>query len=137
MPGFRIIQIPRTPELLTIISFNPAPPLITYVKVSGGPFPDMMIHDFDMANFIMANGMKPRSRQDHPSWIRKSARRGMWTKRLRCSPVPADRLPSPGIRAAPSTVMINAWRFLGSNGLPQTHNVLKSTVVKSSTAGVS
>ncbi|MBR0827544.1 inositol 2-dehydrogenase [Bradyrhizobium manausense] len=40
-------------ELLSITSFDPAPPPIPYVKVSGGLFRDMMIHDFDMANFIM------------------------------------------------------------------------------------
>ena len=40
-------------ELLSITSFDPAPPPIAYVKVSGGLFRDMMIHDFDMANFMM------------------------------------------------------------------------------------
>ena len=43
------------PELLTITSFDPAPPPIAYIKVSGGLFRDMMIHDFDMANFIMGD----------------------------------------------------------------------------------
>ena len=43
------------PELLSITSFDPAPPPMEYVKVSGGLFRDMMIHDFDMANFIMAD----------------------------------------------------------------------------------
>jgi len=47
------------PELLSITSFDPAPPPMEYVKVSGGLFRDMMIHDFDMANFIM--GDKPIS----------------------------------------------------------------------------
>ena len=41
------------PDLLSITSFAPAPPLVAYIKVSGGLFRDMMIHDFDMANFIM------------------------------------------------------------------------------------
>ena len=41
-----------TAELLSITSFDPAPPPIDYVKVSGGIFKDMMIHDFDMANFL-------------------------------------------------------------------------------------
>jgi myo-inositol 2-dehydrogenase/D-chiro-inositol 1-dehydrogenase len=41
------------PELLSITSFDPDPPPISYVKVSGGLFRDMMIHDFDMANFMM------------------------------------------------------------------------------------
>ncbi|WP_341862588.1 inositol 2-dehydrogenase [Gymnodinialimonas sp. 57CJ19] len=40
-------------EILAITSYDPAPPPIEYIKVSGGLFRDMMIHDFDMANFIM------------------------------------------------------------------------------------
>jgi myo-inositol 2-dehydrogenase/D-chiro-inositol 1-dehydrogenase len=40
-------------ELLTITSFDPAPPPISYVKSSGGLYRDMMIHDFDLSNFIM------------------------------------------------------------------------------------
>lgn len=39
-------------ELLSITSFDPAPPPVSYVKVSGGLFRDMMIHDFDMACWI-------------------------------------------------------------------------------------
>ena len=42
-------------ELLSITSFDPAPPPVSYVKVSGGLFRDMMIHDFDMANFVMGD----------------------------------------------------------------------------------
>ncbi|MBO9454679.1 inositol 2-dehydrogenase [Paracoccus sp. R12_1] len=41
------------PELLSLTSFDPAPPPLAYIKVSGGLFRDMMIHDFDMANFLM------------------------------------------------------------------------------------
>ncbi len=40
-------------HLLHIISRDPAPPPIEYVKVSGGIFMDMMIHDFDMARFLV------------------------------------------------------------------------------------
>lgn len=40
-------------EMLAITSYDPAPPPIAYIKVSGGIFRDMMIHDFDMANFLM------------------------------------------------------------------------------------
>jgi myo-inositol 2-dehydrogenase/D-chiro-inositol 1-dehydrogenase len=42
-----------TPHLLHIISRDPAPPPIAYVKVSGGMFFDMTIHDFDMARFLL------------------------------------------------------------------------------------
>lgn len=40
-------------ELVTVISRDPAPPPVEYVKGSGGIFADMMIHDFDMARFLM------------------------------------------------------------------------------------
>ena len=39
------------PQLLRITSRDPSPPPIDYIKVSGGLFLDMMIHDFDMARF--------------------------------------------------------------------------------------
>ena len=40
-------------ELLTIISRDPAPPPPGYVASSGGLFRDMMIHDLDMARFLL------------------------------------------------------------------------------------
>ncbi|HEY0918458.1 inositol 2-dehydrogenase [Devosia sp.] len=40
-------------ELVTIISRDPAPPPLAYVERSGGLFRDMMIHDFDMARFLL------------------------------------------------------------------------------------
>ena len=42
-----------TPRLIHIVSRDPAPPPISYVKVSGGMFLDMTIHDFDMARFLI------------------------------------------------------------------------------------
>lgn len=41
-------------EIVTVISRDPAPPPVDYVKRSGGLFRDMMIHDFDMARFLLA-----------------------------------------------------------------------------------
>jgi myo-inositol 2-dehydrogenase/D-chiro-inositol 1-dehydrogenase len=43
------------PHLLHVISRDPAPPPIDYVKVSGGIFFDMMIHDFDMVRFLFGD----------------------------------------------------------------------------------
>ena len=40
-------------ETLHIVSHDPAPPPIEYVKISGGMFKDMTIHDFDMARWIL------------------------------------------------------------------------------------
>lgn len=44
-----------TPHLLHIISRDPSPPPIAYVRVSGGMFFDMTIHDFDMARFLLGD----------------------------------------------------------------------------------
>ncbi len=41
------------PQILRITSRDPQPPPIDYVKVSGGIFLDMAIHDFDMARYLM------------------------------------------------------------------------------------
>jgi len=40
-------------EIVSIISRDPSPPPLDYVRRSGGLFRDMMIHDFDMARFLM------------------------------------------------------------------------------------
>jgi myo-inositol 2-dehydrogenase / D-chiro-inositol 1-dehydrogenase len=40
-------------ELVTILSRDPSPPPLAYVERSGGLFRDMMIHDLDMARFLL------------------------------------------------------------------------------------
>ena len=40
-------------ELVTVISRDPGPPPVDYIKRSGGLYRDMMIHDFDMARFLV------------------------------------------------------------------------------------
>ena len=40
-------------ELLTIFSKDPGPPPISYIEISGGLFRDCMIHDLDMARFLL------------------------------------------------------------------------------------
>ncbi|MEM6635238.1 MAG: inositol 2-dehydrogenase [Pseudomonadota bacterium] len=41
------------PELVILTSRDPSPPPISYIKQSGGLFRDMMIHDLDMARFLL------------------------------------------------------------------------------------
>lgn len=43
------------PYMISIMSRDPAPPPIGYLKQSGGLFFDMTSHDFDMARFIMGS----------------------------------------------------------------------------------
>ena len=44
-------------HIVRVTSRDPAPPPIEYVKVSGGLFCDMMIHDFDMVRYL--SGSEP------------------------------------------------------------------------------
>ncbi len=124
------------PELLSITSFDPAPPPVAYIKVSGGLFRDMMIHDFDMANFIM--GAAPA------------------TVTAVGSSIVDPEIGSAGdVDTAVVTltyadgriaVIKNSRRavygydqrleLLGSEGLLQAQNMLENTVVKSTTRGV-
>lgn len=123
-------------ELLSITSFDPAPPPVAYIKVSGGLFRDMMIHDFDMANFIMAD--TPVSVSAVGSCI-----------------VDSDIGDAGDVDTAVVTlsysngqiaVIKNSRRavygydqrveVLGSGGLLQAQNTLENTVIKSTTTGV-
>ena len=42
-----------TPELLVVTSRDPGPPPVSYIRVSGGIFKDMLIHDFDIFRWIL------------------------------------------------------------------------------------
>jgi len=42
-----------TPHIVRITSRDPAPPPLEYIRVSGGIFLDMTIHDFDMARYLI------------------------------------------------------------------------------------
>jgi myo-inositol 2-dehydrogenase / D-chiro-inositol 1-dehydrogenase len=43
------------PSMMHIISRDPEPPPLAYIRVSGGIFMDMTIHDFDMARFLIGD----------------------------------------------------------------------------------
>jgi myo-inositol 2-dehydrogenase / D-chiro-inositol 1-dehydrogenase len=40
-------------ETLNIVSHDPGPPPVSYIRTSGGLFKDMAIHDFDMARWLL------------------------------------------------------------------------------------
>jgi myo-inositol 2-dehydrogenase/D-chiro-inositol 1-dehydrogenase len=43
------------PQIMHVISRDPAPPPLTYIKSSGGIFLDMTIHDWDIARFLIGS----------------------------------------------------------------------------------
>ena len=123
-------------ELLAITSFDPAPPPVAYIKVSGGLFRDMMIHDFDMANFMM--GEAPVSIMAAGSCIvdQEIGAAGDVDTAVVTMTYADGRI----------CVIKNSRRavygydqrveLLGSEGLLQAQNMLENTVVKSTTSGV-
>jgi myo-inositol 2-dehydrogenase / D-chiro-inositol 1-dehydrogenase len=123
-------------ELLSITSFDPAPPPVAYIKVSGGLFRDMMIHDFDMANFLM--GATPVSVSAVGSSIVDPA--------IGAAGDVDTAVVTLTYADGRIAVIKNSRRavygydqrveLLGSEGLLQAQNMLENTVVKSTTAGV-
>lgn len=124
------------PELLSITSFDPAPPPVSYIKVSGGLFRDMMIHDFDMANFIM--GATPVSVTAAGSSIvdpEIGAAGDVDTAVVTLTYVDGRIAVIKNSRRAVYGYDQRV-ELLGSGGLLQAQNMLENTVVKSTTQGV-
>ncbi|MBF9055985.1 inositol 2-dehydrogenase [Rhodobacterales bacterium HKCCA1065] len=123
-------------ELLSITSFDPAPPPVAYIKVSGGIFRDMMIHDFDMANFIM--GSAPVSISTTASSIvdpdigaAGDFDTAIVTLRYAGGELAVIKNSRRAVYGYDQRV-----ELLGSEGLLQAQNMLENTVVKSGTEGV-
>lgn len=123
-------------ELLTITSFDPAPPPISYIEVSGGIFRDMMIHDFDMANFVM--GVLPDTIHATASAIidpeigkAGDADTAVVTMKYEDGRIAAIKNSRRAVYGYDQRVEV-----LGSEGLLTAENVLENTVTKSTTKGV-
>jgi len=123
-------------ELLSITSFDPTPPPVAYIKVSGGIFRDMMIHDFDMANFVM--GSAPVSITATASSIvdPEIGAAGDFDTAIVTLHYAGGELAV--IKNSRRAVYGYDQRveLLGSKGLLQAQNMLENTVVKSGIHGV-
>ncbi len=123
-------------ELLAITSYDPAPPPVAYVKVSGGIFRDMMIHDFDMANFLMGEAPVVLSAIGSSIVDPEIGAAGDVDTAVVTMTYADGKI----------AVIRNSRRagfgydqrveLLGSEGMLQVENMLENTVVKSTTAGV-
>ena len=123
-------------ELLTITSFDPAPPPISYVKRSGGLYRDMMIHDFDLSNYIMGELPITISAIGH-SLVDPDIGAAGDVDTAVVTMVYAD-----GKIAVIKNSRRAAYGYdqrieiLGSEGLLQAKNITENSVVKSTKAGV-
>ncbi|TQS69906.1 inositol 2-dehydrogenase [Rhodobacteraceae bacterium] len=124
-------------ELLSVTSFDPAPPPVSYIKVSGGLFRDMMIHDFDMANFLM--GERPVSLRAVGSSVvdPEIGAAGDVDTAVVVMTYADGRIAV--IKNSRRAVYGYDQRveLLGAEGLLQANNMLENTMVKSTAAGVS
>ena len=123
-------------ELLSITSFDPAPPPVSYIKVSGGLFRDMMIHDFDMANFIM--GEAPVSISATGSCVvdpEIGAAGDIDTAIVTLTYADGKLAVIKNSRRA-GYGYDQRLEVLGADGLLQANNMLESSVVKSTKDGV-
>lgn len=125
-----------TAELLSLTSFDPAPPPLDYIAVSGGLYRDMMIHDFDMANFLMGDAPETviaagSSLVDPEIGAAGDVDTAVVTLRYsdgRIAVIKNSRRAAYGYD--------QRIEILGSKGLLQAQNITESSVVKSTAEGV-
>ena len=123
-------------ELLSVTSFDPAPPPVEYIKVSGGLFRDMMIHDFDMTNFIMGETPVSISASGACLVNPEIGRAGdIDTAVVTLSYADGKLAVIKNSRRA-AYGYDQRLELLGSDGLLQAQNMLANTVVKSTGQGV-
>ena len=123
-------------ELLTITSFDPAPPPISYIKTSGGLYRDMMIHDFDLSNFIMGElpisiSAVGHSLVDPAIGVAGDVDTAVVTMSYADGKIAVIKNSRRAAYGYDQRIEI-----LGSEGLLQAENILENSVVKSNNDGV-
>ncbi|MDA7424829.1 inositol 2-dehydrogenase [Thalassococcus lentus] len=124
------------PELMSITSFDPAPPPLSYVRVSGGLFRDMMIHDFDMANFLMGTLPKTINAVGSSLVDPEIGNAGDVDTAAVTLTYADGRIAVIKNSRRASFGYDQRVEVLGSEGMLQAQNMLENTVVKSTADGV-
>ena len=123
-------------ELLSITSFDPAPPPVSYIKVSGGLFRDMMIHDFDMANYLMGDLPVAISAVGSAVVDPEIGLAGDVDTAVATLTYSDGRIAVIKNSRRAAYGYDQRVEMLGSEGLLQAQNVLENTVIKSTADGV-
>jgi myo-inositol 2-dehydrogenase/D-chiro-inositol 1-dehydrogenase len=122
-------------ELLAVTSYDPAPPPVSYIKVSGGLYRDMMIHDFDMCSFLFG---LPKSVTAHGSCLvdpEIGAAGDVDTAVVVLTYADGRIATIRNSRRAPYGYDQRV-ELLGSEGLLEARNEIENTMVRSTTSGV-
>ncbi|MCB8837131.1 inositol 2-dehydrogenase [Aurantimonas sp. VKM B-3413] len=125
-----------TGEMLAVTSYDPAPPPVAYIKVSGGLYRDMMIHDFDMCAFLF--GM-PKTVMAHGSCLVDPAigEAGDVDTAVVVLTYADGRLATIRNSRRAAFGYDQRVELLGSDGMLEARNEIENTLVKSTAAGVS
>jgi myo-inositol 2-dehydrogenase / D-chiro-inositol 1-dehydrogenase len=123
-------------ELLSITSFDPAPPPVSYIEVSGGLFRDMAIHDFDMACWLFGGAPEKVTATGACLVDQEISMAGDIDTAIITLQFSDGRIAT--IRNSRRAVYGYDQRveLLGEAGLLSAENVLESTVVKSTAQGI-
>ncbi|MGB0784737.1 MAG: inositol 2-dehydrogenase [Alphaproteobacteria bacterium] len=123
-------------EMVTILSRDPGLPPIDYVKTSGGIFKDMMIHDFDMARFLVGEEFIDVQAMGAVHIDANVAKAGDYDTAIATLRTASGKLVSISNSRRATYGYDQRIEVHGSNGMLQADNVRESTVVLSNGDGV-
>ena len=123
-------------ELLAVTSFDPEPPPMAYVKVSGGIFRDMMIHDFDICQWLMGGSPATVTAKASSLVDPEIGKAGDFDTAVVTLTYADGRIATIRNSRRAAFGYDQRIEYLGSKGMLEAKNMLENQVVKSTAAGV-
>ncbi len=123
-------------ELLAVTSFDPGPPPMAYVKVSGGIFRDMMIHDFDICQWLMGGSPATVTAKASSLVDPEIGKAGDFDTAVVTLTYADGRIATIRNSRRAAFGYDQRIEYLGSKGMLEAKNMLENQVVKSTAAGV-
>ncbi|MEQ9039048.1 MAG: inositol 2-dehydrogenase [Silicimonas sp.] len=123
-------------ELLAVTSFDPGPPPLAYIKVSGGIFRDMTIHDFDICQWLMGGLPKTVTAKGSSIVDSEIGNAGDFDTAVVTMTYEDGRIATIRNSRRAAFGYDQRIEFLGSKGMLEARNVLENQLVKSTAAGV-
>ena len=123
-------------EMVTILSRDPGAPPVEYIRVSGGLFRDMMIHDFDIARWVVGEELTAVKAFGSSLVDPLIGAAGDVDTAVVSLSTDSGKLVSISNSRRASYGYDQRIEVHGTKGMIQAQNVLESTVVTSTEAGV-
>lgn len=123
-------------ELLAVTSFDPGPPPMAYVKVSGGIFRDMMIHDFDICQWLMGGSPTTVTAKASSLVDPEIGKAGDFDTAVVTLTYADGRIATIRNSRRAAFGYDQRIEYLGEKGMLEAKNMLENQMVKSTAAGV-